>query len=138
MILEEIKNIKSDKKELKKFGLTIGNVLLIISAILFYYSKGSYKAFSIAGVLLVLSGMFIPKILLPLQKIWMALAVILGWFSTRIILGILFYLIMTPIKFTAMISGKKFLDLEIEKNKNSYWQYRERKQYDPVETERQF
>ncbi len=39
MILEEIKNIKSDKKELRKFGYTIGIAFLIIGGISLYFEK---------------------------------------------------------------------------------------------------
>ena len=41
-IFSEIKNIKESRKELKKFGLTIGIVLLILAAFLFWNGKSSY------------------------------------------------------------------------------------------------
>ena len=38
-MFEEIKNIKSSKKDLKNFGLMIGFIFLVTAAFLFYYKK---------------------------------------------------------------------------------------------------
>lgn len=138
MILEEIKNINSSKTELKKFGLTIGVVLLIISAYLFYKFHVLSWYFIAPGLFLILSGFLIPMILKPFHKIWMGLAVVLGWFSTRVILSVLFYLVMFPIRLIAKLSGKEFLVLKIDKDKTSYWNYREKKEFNPDDCEKQF
>jgi hypothetical protein len=138
MLIEEIKNIDSGKKELRKFGISVGGVLVIIAAILFYFDNLLYQYFGILGALLILFGLILPKLLFPFQKIWMTLAVILGFIMTRVILSILFYLIITPIGFVTRLIGKDFLDLKIEKEKKSYWNVRERKGYEKINTERQF
>ncbi len=137
MILEEIKNIKSDKKELKKFGITIGAVLLIISTLLFFYDKPSAIYFISGCFLVTLLAQIFPKLLFPLQKVWMALAVVLGFIMTRVILSILFYLVITPINITSRLFGKDFLNLKIEKEKKSYWNLRA-EEYDKSSTEKQF
>ena len=79
MLKEEFKNIKETKKDLRKFGLTVGGVLLIISVLLFYFEKTSAIYFATIGGLLFVSGIAIPKILKPLNKIWMGLAIVLGF-----------------------------------------------------------
>lgn len=131
-------NINSDNKELRKFGLTIGIVLLIISALMFYYSAELRLHFGIAGLIVIVSGYLFPKILIPFQKIWMGIALILGFIMSRIILTFLFYLVITPISLIARLAKKDFLDLSINKSKESYWSYREKKEYTKVDTERQF
>ena len=137
MILEEIKYIKSDKKELKKFGITIGGVLLIISAFLFIYEKPSASYFMGAGCVFQFFAQIIPIIFFPLQKIWMAFAVLMGFVMTRVILSILFYLVITPINLISRLFGKDFLNLKIEKEKKSYWNLRE-EEYNKSSTEKQF
>jgi len=137
MILEEIKNIKSDKKELKKFGITIGIVSILIAIALFIYSKSSAPYFLTIGGVLIASAYTFPKILLPVQKVWMALAVVLGFIMTRVILSILFYVIITPITFISKLFNKDFLNLKIEKEKKSYWNLREG-EYEKSSTEKQF
>ena len=138
MLIEEIKNIKEDKKTLRKFGITIGSVLLIISAILFINDKSSFIYFGTIGILLILTGLLFPFVLKPFNKIWMALAVVLGWFSSRVILTLMFYLVFTPLGFFLRVTGKDFLKLRYDKNANTYWEKREKKEKELIEYERQF
>ena len=138
MLWNEIKNIKSDKKELKKFAFSVGGVLLLIAAALFFFGKNSWMIFGSIGGLLIALGLAVPELLKPLQKIWMALVLVLGFFMSRVILSLIFYLVLTPIGLIAKLTGKKFLELEISKDRKSYWNYRERKKYNPKNTERQF
>ena len=138
MIKEEIKNINSSKTELRKFGLTVGTVLVIIGLVLFYSEKSSHTYFLSIGGALIIFGVVVPKILLPIQKAWMAIAVVLGFIMTRVILSVLFYLVVTPIGLLAKLLGKDFLDRKIEKNKKTYWNFRVLKDYEKIETERQF
>lgn len=130
--------INSSRIELKKFGLTIGTVLLIISAAMFYYSSELKFQFGIAGLVLIILGYVFPKILLPFQKVWMGLALVLGFIMSRLILTLLFYLVITPIGLIAKLAKKDFLDLSINKTKESYWNYREKKEYQKLNSERQF
>jgi hypothetical protein len=137
MIIEEIKSIKSDKSELKKFGITIGAVLLIVSILLFIYEKPLASYFFGAGIGFQIIAQVFPIIFLPLQKIWMTFAVLMGFVMTRVILSILFYLVITPISFVSKIFQKDFLNLKIEKDKKSYWNLRN-ENYDKSSTEKQF
>ena len=138
MIIEEIKNIKSDKKECRKFGLSVGTVLILIAVVLAFLEKGSFVYFGSIGGVLIISGIIAPVLLQPIQKIWMMLAVLLGFIMTRLILFLLYYLILTPIGLIARIFGKDFLDLKYDKNQASYWNIREPKEYERLDTERQF
>ncbi len=138
MLIEEIKHIKDSKKDLRKFGLTVGIVLLVISVIIFLFDKSSYIYFGIIGGILVLAGAFFPSVLKPVNKVWMTLALILGWFMSRVILTILFYLVLTPIGFIAKIFGKRFLSLKIDTEEKSYWEKREERLPSITEYERQF
>jgi multisubunit Na+/H+ antiporter MnhG subunit len=138
MIKDEIKNIKQSPKDLRKFGLTVGTVLLLIAFFLIWKHKPSQFYFLYIGAFLVLAGFLFPSILRPLNKVWMTLAVLLGWIMTRVILSLLFYLVITPISLIARISGKHFLDLKIDKSRASYWEKRKNVPSSPVDYERQF
>jgi hypothetical protein len=138
MIKDEIKNIKQTPKDLRKFGITVGIVLLIFGSLLLWKHKPSQFYFLSIGAFLVLAGLLLPTILRPLNKAWMTLAVLLGWLMTRIILSLLFYLVITPISLIARISGKHFLDLKIDKSRTSYWENRKKVHFVPSDYERQF
>ena len=138
MLLEEINNIKESKKDLKKFGLTIGIVLLILSTFLFYKEKKSAIYFGDIGVVFLVLALLAPMILKPLNKIWMSFSIILGWIMTRVILTVLFYLAITPIGLLIKLFRKDFLELKIDKSKSTYWQKREKKKFNPIDFDRQF
>ncbi len=138
MLIEEIKEIKSDRKELRKFGYTIGAALFVIGSVLLYFGKPTNPYFISFGVLLFLIGLISPSLLKPVHKIWMSLSVVLGFIMTRVILIILFYFVFMPLRFTARIFGKKFIDMKFKEKADSYWNNREYKSYEPIDTERQF
>jgi hypothetical protein len=138
MLKEEFKNIKETKRDLRKFGVTIGGVLLIIAVFLFYFEKSSAIYFAIIGLLLFISGLTFPQILKPLNKIWMGLAVVLGFFMSRLILTILFYIALTPISLIAKLVGKKFMILKYDKSAKTYWEKRTIIQKKQIDYERQF
>jgi hypothetical protein len=138
MILKEIRNIKESKKDLRRFGLTVGIVLLAIASLLYWKGKENYTAFGIIGGFLVVVSILFPIILRPLNKIWMTLAILMGWIMTRVILIVIFFIVLTPLGLIARLIGKDFLDLKIDKEKNSYWEVRDKKGEAAVDYERQF
>tara|TARA_B100000287_G_scaffold434520_1_gene499193 strand:- start:960 stop:1373 length:414 start_codon:yes stop_codon:yes gene_type:complete len=123
-MIEEIRNIKSGKKELRNFGSTIGIVFLLIAGVLFYKNNNLFISFAyIAGVFIVLGFLF-PQLLKPIYFIWMIFAVVVGWIMTRLILSVLFFVIISIIRLIAGIFGKSFLELNISKDSKSYWNHR--------------
>ncbi len=137
-IFSEIKNIKELPSDLRKFGLTIGIVLLVIAAILLLTGKTSYPVWGTIGAAFILAGLLFPVILKPVNKVWMSFAIVLGWIMTRVILSILFYFGITIVKLIAMIFNKRFLNLRIDHSADTYWEKREKKPFDPTTYERQF
>ena len=136
-MFEEIKNIKTRKKDIKSFGITIGIIFLVIGAFLFFKEKESYQIFMyIAGAFIGL-GLIIPIILKPIYIAWMFFSVMLGWVMTRVILSLLFYFIITPIGILSRIFGKDFLALNMP-DKDSYWDYRSREIEMNQDYEKQF
>ncbi len=123
-MIEEIRNINTDKKEVKKFGFLVGGVLIVISIFMIWKEIAYYQILLIISAALILLAVIIPKVLKPIYKIWMTLAVILGWIMTRVILTILFYLIVTPIGVIGRLFGKQFLDLSWKKSTVSFWNKR--------------
>jgi len=138
MLKEEFKYIKESKKDLRKFGLTVGGALIIIAAVLFYFAKPSTIYFVVVGALLVLTGLIYPRVLKPMNKLWMGLAIVLGFIMSRVILTIFFYFVLTPISFTARIFGKKFMALKCDKSAKTYWEKRSIIHKKPIDYERQF
>ena len=137
-MLEEIKNIKSEKSDLQKFGITIGVILLIIAGFLFWKEKESFQILFTFGVTLFILGIAIPFILKPIYWIWMIFATILGWIMTRVILSLLFYVIFTLIGLILRSFGKQFIELNWDKTDSTYWNYRSGGVFEKENYEKQF
>ena len=123
-MIDEIKNIKLGKKDLKSFGFTIGIILSLFGLFLFYKRIDYFIYFVSVGLIFLSLGLIAPKTLKPIYKVWMTFAVIVGWIMTRLILSILFYTVITGIAILTRIIGKDFLNLKIN-NRESYWNNRD-------------
>ena len=138
MLKEEFKQIKELKKDLIKFGLSVGSIFLIVGFVLYYFEKASALYFIVIGAALLLLAIIYPKVLKPLNKIWMGLAIVLGFIMSRIILTVLFYLVLTPISLLAKMFGKKFMSLKYDESAETYWEKRTIKEKNHLDYERQF
>ena len=136
-MFEELNSIKSSKKDLKNFGVTIGFILLMIGAFLFIREKDSCIYFFSIGSILIILGGITPVILKPIYRIWMIFAVIIGWIMTRVILSVLFFSIITTIGIFTRLIGKDFLSLK-SRNQKSYWNSRDREHELNQDYEKQF
>ena len=137
-IIAEIKNIKGDKSDWKKFGITMGIILTIIGFSLLWKKNNYFEYFFFLAAAFFVSGLILPSVLKPVYKAWMALSVVMGFIMTRIIMVIIFYLIVTPLRLVASMAGKEFLDMKIDKSVKSYWIVREKTQRVKSDYERQF
>jgi hypothetical protein len=93
------------------------------------------------GVALVLAvvGWIVPSCLRPFYRVWMTIALVLGWITTRVVLTVVFYLVVTPTALIARLSGKRFIDLRPDPGRESYWIEREKSDRDHHEQyEQQF
>ena len=140
MLIAEIKQIinEMDRKEFRKFGITIGSFLAVIGLIFYFLSSNNASVMILIGVALLVSALSFPIVLKPFFIIWMSFAAVMGYVMTRLILGILFYLIFTPIGLILKLFRKRLLELNIDPAAASYWKMREPEPYTPERTEKQY
>ena len=84
----------------------------------------------ILSIIFLILGLLKSKLLTPLNKIWIKLGELLGRLVAPIVMGIVFFLVVTPIGFIMRIAGKDFLGKKFDKKKISYWIKREK----PIDT----
>ena len=126
-IVLQIKNISTGKSDIQKFGYTIATILLIVAGFIFFEGKESYQYLIVISSIFFCFGLITPILLKPLYIIWMVLAVILGWFMSRLTLIILFYFILTPIGLVGKLFGQNFLGNNFNSSAKSYWNLRDSK-----------
>lgn len=120
---------KSDKKELRKFALTISIALGVFGGLIFW-RKGQAGLILLAiGAVIFLVGLVWPKSLALLYKGWMALALGLGFVMSHIILAVVYYIVLTPIGFFMRILGKDPLALRFDPKTDSFWVKREKREW---------
>ena len=138
MMIQGIRDIKSGKRELRQFGITIGVVLGLLCGLLLLRGKAYYPYFLAISVTFIVLGLTSPTLLKPVQKIWMAIAILIGHSITGLILILLYYLVVTPIGILAKVFGKKFLDLKLSRDADSYWIEKATVKFDKRRYEQQF
>jgi len=129
-VRRDIASIQSSQKELKKFGLLVGGVILLISGFAFWkqwWPLNLILIIQICGATLVLLGILQPRSLKAIHHYWMGFALILGSIVSRIILFLLFYFVLTPLAWTAKIFNKRFFLMYKEGRHSTYWIDRENK-----------
>ena len=125
-------------RELRKFGLTVGGIFLVLGAISRWRGHATPPlVFWTLGAALVVPGLVAPGILGPVERVWMRFAEALGHFNARIILTVLYYLVVTPIGFV-LRRFKDPLDRTIADGRESEWIARPRQPVDPARYREQF
>ncbi len=76
-----------------------------------------------AGVSLAL-GLFLPRVLAPLNRLWMAIGHALGWVNSKIILGFIFFIVVTPTALLMKALGRDLLSRRL-RHSGSYWVQRD-------------
>jgi len=137
-MIEEIINIKSDKSDLRKFGITVGMVFLIIAGFFFLKEKQSFQLLLTIGIILFVTGIIIPVFLKPVYWTWMVFSTLLGWVMTRVILTLLFYVILVPTGLIARLFRTQFLDLNQNYSQTSYWNKKTVESNNIINCEKQF
>ena len=130
---------KKSRRAEREFGLIVGGVLVLLSSWWLYRGKFvtlSQVTLAVGGVL-VLLGLLFPAVLVWPNKAWMALAEVLSFVSTRIILAFVFFGIVTPIGFVKRLFGWDPLNRRAARS-DSYWIPYSERQKDPRHYEKMF
>ena len=140
MLLTDIKNVVStaDKRELRKFGITIGVFLLVVSAFFFWREKSFAQYITYAGAGFLIVGLTVSKLLKPIFIVWMSFAVIMGFIMTRVILTLFYGIVFVPAGLIMRLIGKDPLKEKIDQNAESYWIIREQGNFTKKSVENQY
>ena len=115
--------MKSNSKTIipsnRSFGLVFFIVFLIV-ALWPLKSGEDLRLWSLTlSIIFLILGIFNSKLLTPLNKLWIKFGIFLGLIVSPIVMGIVFFSVVTPIGFFMKIMGKDLLGLKSKKN--TYW-----------------
>ena len=104
----------------RSFGIVFFIVFLLIAIYPLINNEGLRIWSIIIAIFFLILGLINSKVLTPFNKLWFKFGLLLGKIISPIIMGVIFFLVVTPIAFIMRIIGKDLLNLKFNKNK-SYW-----------------
>jgi hypothetical protein len=108
-------------KQLRQFGWLMGGVFALITFWPLVVRGESIRmwALLISGIFGVLGTLF-PNGLKPIYRVWMIFGEKIGWVNSRILLGLVFYGMVTPISLVIRVLGKRPLQLSFDPKAETY------------------
>ena len=104
----------------KNFGIVFSIFFLLISIYLLLNNNPIYYWSLFVSFIFLVLGLMNSKILSPLNLLWFKFGILLGKIVAPIIMGVIFFLVVTPISIILKIFGKDVLNLKFNNNK-TYW-----------------
>jgi hypothetical protein len=104
----------------RQFGIFFSGVFFVFS-IYFLYLESDLLAstFFIIALLFIIISIVNADLLLPLNKIWMKVGIILGRIISPIIMAAIFFMLITPYSIVMRIMGRD--ELKLKKMSKTYW-----------------
>jgi len=108
------------KTELRRFGLLMGTVLLGLGLLPLIRGKTPVLYLCMAAALFAVLAALAPVLLWPIHFVWMKFARLLGRINSFLLLSLVFYLVVTPIKFLRLIFSREDR-FGFRTGRQSYW-----------------
>ena len=105
----------------RSFGLVFAAVFTIIGFYPLWYNENIRLWACIIAFIFLFFGIFFPKILIVPNKLWFKLGLLLGAIVAPIVMGMIFFLTVTPIGIIMRLFGKDITNQKIKKTAKSYW-----------------
>ena len=105
----------------KSFGFVFFIIFLVV-ALWPLLNDENIRIWSvILSLVFLILGFLNSKILTPLNKLWIRFGILLGTIISPLVMGIVYFGVVTPIGILMRLLGKDILNLKIDKKKNTYW-----------------
>ncbi len=105
----------------RNFGLVFFIVFLIVGLWPLTYDEPIRIWSAIISSIFLILGLMNSKLLTPLNKLWFKFGMILGAIVSPVVMGVVFFLVVTPIGLIMKIMGKDLLNKKYDKKKRTYW-----------------
>jgi hypothetical protein len=120
-ICAERDELDCSNKAIRKF---LAVILLVLGFLVFWLFRHDFTrlaSFFAGFSAYFVFGLFKPGAMVFAYRLWMTLALVLGWLVARVVMILLFYLMLSPFGIVARLLKKSFLDTGFKADKSSYW-----------------
>ena len=105
----------------RSFGILFFIVFLILSLWPLKSGNNPNFYFFVVSVIFLILGAHNSKLLSPLNKSWIKFGEILGLIIAPIVMGLVYFVILTPVSLIVRLFGKDLLGLKFIKKNETYW-----------------
>ena len=120
-MFENISHHKIKSGTERNFGLVFAAVFVIISLYPLWFGKNMHLWACIIAFIFLFFAIFLPKALILPNKLWFKFGSFLGAIVSPIIMGMIFFLTVTPTGMIMRLLGKDILNQKMKKSVQSYW-----------------
>ena len=131
-------NGQDRSRELRKFAITVSIALGIFGSVILWRKGETGLLCWGVGLLILLIGLFSPRLLSPIYRFWMALARLMGFVMTHLILALMYYFVLTPVGLVMRMLGKNPLKMRFTRSADSYWIKRRHREFGNDRYEKMF
>jgi len=118
---EFVQNTKVKRGSDRSFGFVFTIVFLLVG-LMPYWSEGGIQVWALVlASLFFATSMLVPRLLAQINRLWFEFGQILHRFFSPLIMGLIFFGVISPIGLLMRACGKQPLKLEFDSNVNSYW-----------------
>lgn len=105
----------------RSFGLVMGAACLVLAGLGFWAGSAYWPVWAVAALAFASLVWLWPSLLYPLNRVWFWLGLALHKIVNPVLMGVLFFIVITPIGVLMRLSGKRPLGLKFEPEATSYW-----------------
>ena len=121
MVIEQMVSAPQQLPSNRKFGLFFAAVFIVLGAYAYWKAWGEVSvAAIILSVLASAVTLIAPQLLTPFNRLWNSLGILLGKIVSPIVLGIIFFVLITPISLVIRLFGRDELKIK-KRSVDSYW-----------------
>jgi hypothetical protein len=105
----------------RSFGLVFAGFFAIIGLLPLFFGHPPRAWSLLIGAAFLVAAFAFPSLLAPLNRAWMGFGMFLHRIVSPVVLGFMFFIVVTPIGLLMRLLGKDFLRLKLERQAGSYW-----------------
>ena len=109
------------KENNKGFGILFFIVFLLVGLWPLLKGDNPRMYFFPIAVLFLILGLINSKILTPLNRFWIKFGELLGTIIAPIVMGLVYFIVLTPLSFLIRITGKDLLNVKFSNKVKTYW-----------------
>jgi hypothetical protein len=122
----------------RSFGLAMATACLVIAGVGYLATTSHWALWSAVAVTFALTAWLQPVLLSPLNRLWFQLGLLMHRIVNPLVMGLLYFLAITPMGFLMRACGKRPLELKFQCTAPSYWIERSKSTRQPKSMGKQY